>query len=82
MTQEAREKHRAAVLERSRVRAAGGKLMGVYTQDTKWRAASRLPDGKLKHLGRFATPEEAGRAYDAARVAQGYEAINFPKQAI
>jgi len=82
VTEEAREKHRANVLERSRVKAAGGKLVGVYAQDTKWRAALRMLDGKLIHLGRFATPEEAGRAYDAARVAQGYDAINFPEQSI
>lgn len=43
---------------------------GAYFDDScrvlkKWRAMIRV-DGKLLRLGRYATPEEAARAYDAA----------------
>lgn len=52
---------------------------GVGLHRGKWRAQIKL-DGKRRHLGYFATPDEAGRAYDdAARELHGeFARLNFP----
>jgi AP2 domain len=75
-------KRRAAVQTRTRVRSATG-FLGV-TKDNRKRprpwVAQIGKDGKLRHLGVFATPEEAARRYDkATRELNGPLAItNFP----
>ena len=54
-------------------------IKGVALRDGKWAARIRH-DGSTRHLGRFMTLEEAGRAYDrAARELFGeFAALNFP----
>ena len=49
-------------------------------RERKWQAQIGI-DGKLRHLGLFATAEEAGRAYDqAARDLHGpFATLNFPR---
>ncbi len=43
----------------------------------KWKAQIQV-DGKNKHLGHFMLEDDAAKAYDDARVAQGKSRINFP----
>lgn len=40
-------------------------IKGVWRHGLKWRASIQV-DGKTRHLGGFDTPEDAGRAYEAA----------------
>ncbi len=44
---------------------SGYKGVSYHKKSQKWQAAIQV-DGRKKHLGVFATAEDAGRAYDAA----------------
>jgi prevent-host-death family protein len=52
---------------------------GVYQKGSRWYAAIRV-DKRLRHLGTFADPAEAARAYDAAALAAWgvFARLNFP----
>ena len=59
-----------------------GEYKGAYwcKKSGRWRASIRV-DGRLRHMGRFATREEAARVYDdAALEAFGeFAYLNFPR---
>lgn len=67
----------------SRQRDSGSLYRGVQWEDdrARWRAAINA-DGKKIRLGRYKTPEEAARAYDAAaRKLHGeFASLNFPDE--
>ena len=55
---------------------------GVYLRDRGRWVASIWTAGKNRHLGLFATPEDAARAYDAAaaEIFGEFARLNFPKE--
>lgn len=54
---------------------------GIHVNGPNWAASIRI-QGKRVHLGQFATPEEAARAYDAAarKVHGEFACVNFPEE--
>ena len=53
---------------------------GVYSTTSTsrpWQVRASI-DGKQKFVGSFESEEQAARAYDAARVKDGRQAVNFP----
>ena len=48
-------------------RECSSKYKGVYPDGKKWRAAVSVKS-RLTYLGKFASPEDAARAYDAAAI--------------
>jgi hypothetical protein len=60
---------------------SGFKGVSWHAECKAWRAQIRT-GSKSYHLGLFATPEEAARAYDAAAIERfgQYARINFPKE--
>ena len=67
--------------QRNRRPNRGRSLKGAYLDKRSGRWASHLcSNGHLKHLGTFATAEEAARAYDAAASKEygEFARLNFP----
>ncbi len=54
-------------------RVAASGMKGVYVSGNKWRAQGRRPGEKQRHLGSFATKEEAAAAVAAHRA--GHDAV-------
>lgn len=74
----ASESQNGANQQRGRANRSGFK--GVHRRSaTRWRAVIRI-SGTLRHVGQFATAEEAARAYDAAASAAFgmFACLNFP----
>lgn len=58
---------------------SGTRYKGVSKDRERFRARVKLPDGQIKNLGSFGTPEEAADAYNKA---VGWEANKLPKKAM
>ncbi len=63
---------------RATERRQAGKMVGVRKHGTRYSVRIAGPDRKMILLGSHATEEDAGRAYDAARVERGLPPVNFP----
>lgn len=63
-----------------RVNRSGFKGVHFFKRDGTWRAAI-TQDYKTKHIGYYATPEEAARAYDikARELFGEFAQLNFPE---
>lgn len=73
------DRSRAQVAKRSAERKPG-EFIGVINRGSKHYARLTVPGTTTVTYpgGAFDTPAEAARAYDAARVAHGLQAVNFP----
>jgi hypothetical protein len=65
----------------SRANSSGFKGVHLYKRTGKWRAYISA-GGVARHIGYFATPEDAARAYDAEAIATWgeYARPNFPQE--
>ncbi len=58
---------------------AQGRFIGVGPHGQRYRAVITLPgESRQTHLGLFPDMESAARSYDAALIAAGLPAVNFP----
>ena len=70
----ARERHERGELASS---FAGVTYMKLNDKGGKWRALIMV-HGKIKFIGSYTFEDDAAKAYDDARVAQGKSRVNFP----
>lgn len=72
---------RAQNLANGKHRASKSGYRGVQRNGNRWNARVTF-NGKHKHIGSFATPEAAARAFDAANIAiRGeFAQLNFPSE--
>lgn len=63
---------------RAAERRQAGHMVGIRKHGARYYARITEQGRKMRLLGSFATEEEAGRAYDRARLELGLPAVNFP----